>query len=655
MLAAVSLAVFGVVSPLRAQDGSRQWRFSVGGYVTWSSPALSPDGLTVYIGAYRELGRGGRVLAVSTRDGGTRWNRVLTNPVESSPAVGPDGTIYIGGVDGKLYALNPANGLNIWDRQLAGFVGSSPAIGSDGTIYVGASDSRLYAFHPNGDDRWKFQTGDVVDCSPAIASDGTIYVGSNDRNVYAISPAGQEKWRFATGGEVFASPAIGADGTVYVGSKDQRLYALTPAGAKKWDYLAGGSIESSPVLAADGAIYFAAGRNFYALNPGDTGERVRWRQDVATTSASSAAVRGDGAIIFGGDDGLVRALHPDDGREIWRFDTETGPGNLIESSPIIGPEGSIYIGSQDGGLYKINGNGSSLSRQSSWPAFRRDARRTARAPAPNSAGHLVNISTRAQAGGSRNLIAGFVVQAPAGRAYLIRGIGPALGSQGVAAFMPDPRLELFAGQTRVRLNDDWLARDDVSDFPVAETAGAVGAFPLPAGSKDSALVASLGTGEFTANVQSADGRPGIALAEIYDVGETGEGARLLNLSTRGFVGTGENVLIAGFVVGGSGSAPLLIRAIGPGLTQFGVPDVLPQPSLTVFSGSTPVARNTNWTSDGFKNALALAGASVGAFPLAEGRVDSALLFEANPGPYTIQISGVNGTTGEALVEIYVLP
>jgi len=101
---------------------------------------------------------------------------------------------------------------------------SSPAIGADGTIYVGSD--KLYAINPNGTKKWAYATGDYINSSPAIGADGKIYVGSNDRNLYAINPDGTQKWVIATGGPIASSPAIGADGTVYVGSDDKKLYAI---------------------------------------------------------------------------------------------------------------------------------------------------------------------------------------------------------------------------------------------------------------------------------------------------------------------------------------------------------------------------------------------------------------------------------------------
>jgi hypothetical protein len=127
--------------------------------------------------------------------------------------------------DGKLYAIN-SDGTEKWSFQTGGPVESSPAIGSDATVYVGSGDGKLYAISPTGSQKWAFTTGGPVESSPAIGSDGTIYVGSNDYNLYAINPDGAGKWRFLTGGSVESSPAIGSDGTVYVGSYNGNFFAF---------------------------------------------------------------------------------------------------------------------------------------------------------------------------------------------------------------------------------------------------------------------------------------------------------------------------------------------------------------------------------------------------------------------------------------------
>lgn len=158
--------------------------------------------------------------------GTKKWEFQAGNDVYSSPAIGADGTVYVGVADNKLYAINP-DGTKKWEFQTGSNVRSSPAIGADGTVYVGADDYKLYAINPDGTKKWEFVIGSNDISSPAIGSDGTVYVGSRYVGFIAINPDGTEKWKFQTSSNRFSSsPAIGTDGTVYVGSHDHKLYAI---------------------------------------------------------------------------------------------------------------------------------------------------------------------------------------------------------------------------------------------------------------------------------------------------------------------------------------------------------------------------------------------------------------------------------------------
>ena len=160
--------------------------------------------------------------------GNKLWELKTGGPVQSSPAIGADGTVYVGSHDKWLYAINGKTEVKLWEFQTAGSVRSSPVIGADGTVYIGSYDKKLYALSgKSGDMLWEFQTGDWVSSSPAISSDGTVYVGSWDNKLYAINgKTGDKLWEFETGSVVESSPAIGSDGTVYVGSNDKKLYAI---------------------------------------------------------------------------------------------------------------------------------------------------------------------------------------------------------------------------------------------------------------------------------------------------------------------------------------------------------------------------------------------------------------------------------------------
>jgi len=165
----------------------------------------------------------------------------------------------------------------MWSFPTSGAMDSSPAIGDDGTIYVGSTDKRLYAISPNGTNRWFFSTGGVIESSPAIGSDGTIYVGSGDKKLYAINPDGTEKWEFATDMPVASSPAVGADGTIYFGPVSGNVFALYPDGAVKWVFNTGvGVYGASPMLTLDGTLYVSGSYKLYALKTSSGLARSAW-------------------------------------------------------------------------------------------------------------------------------------------------------------------------------------------------------------------------------------------------------------------------------------------------------------------------------------------------------------------------------------------
>lgn len=274
---------------------------------------------------------------------------------------------------------------------------------------------------------------------------------------------------------------------------------------------------------------------------------------------------------------------------------------------------------------------------------------------------LVNLAARAQTGtGDNVLIPGFVIGPGPDKTVLVRAVGPALAAPpfNLPGMLADPVLTLFGPNSATRIaasNDNWSA----ADRAVFDQAGA---FPLPAGSRDAALVARLAPGAYTALVAGAAGAgaTGLALVEVYDAERaagTGGVSRLVNLSVRAQVGTAEGVLIPGIVVGPGAAKTVLIRAIGPTLGEapFGVAGALGQPVLTLFQGSRAVASNTAW--GGAPNAAEIRATAraVGAFALPESSRDSALLVTLPPEAYTLQVSGANGTTGVALVEVYEVP
>ena len=134
---------------------------------------------------------------------------------------------------GLLSTLGEDSLTNQWVLNIKAHTDSSPAVGNDGTIYLGTFDRHLWAINPDGTRKWVFTAGLEIWSSPAVAADSTIYFGSRDRKVYAVGADGGQKWTFPTGGWVDSSPALANDGTVYIGSWDGNFYALTPNGTKR--------------------------------------------------------------------------------------------------------------------------------------------------------------------------------------------------------------------------------------------------------------------------------------------------------------------------------------------------------------------------------------------------------------------------------------
>jgi hypothetical protein len=164
------------------------------------------------------------------------------------------------------------------------------------------------------------------------------------------------------------------------------------------------------------------------------------------------------------------------------------------------------------------------------------------------------------------------------------------------------------------------------------------------GSKDAALVQSI-NGARTIQAKGTGG--GVVLVEAYDLG-SGNSPRLVNVSARNIVGTGDNIMIAGFNIAGTGTKKLLVRAVGPTLASFGVEGTLVDPKLEIYTGAgVKVTENDTWDP-----ALAAVFGAVGAFPLTPGSKDAALVTTLAAGGYTVQVRGADGGTGEALIEIY---
>jgi hypothetical protein len=257
---------------------------------------------------------------------------------------------------------------------------------------------------------------------------------------------------------------------------------------------------------------------------------------------------------------------------------------------------------------------------------------------------LLNISTRGQVGtGDSVMIGGFIVGED-GATVLVRARGPSLAAAGVPNTLANPTLTLQSGQSVIASNDNWAG---------APNAGAISATGLaPPDALESAVLLTLPAGAYTAIVQGAGGGTGVGIVEVFDsssfTGDGGDAATappLVNISTRGQVGTGDDVMIGGFIVG-EGGATVLVRARGPSLAAAGVPNAIANPTLMLQSGQSVIASNDNWGS-------AANAAAISATGLAPPNgLESAILLTLPAGAYTAIVQGVGGGIGVGIIEVF---
>jgi len=252
---------------------------------------------------------------------------------------------------------------------------------------------------------------------------------------------------------------------------------------------------------------------------------------------------------------------------------------------------------------------------------------------------MANISTRAAVGTAHNVaIAGFIMNGNSAKRVMLRALGPALTPFGVPGALNDPMLDLRdAAGNQIATNDNWKESQEQA---IVDTGLA------PANDSESAIVATLTPGNYTAIMSGKENTTGIGLVEVYELDST---SRLLNISTRGFVGGGDNALIAGLILSGTDNGTICIRALGPSLAAFGVQGVIADPRLDLFNAQgTKVGANNNWK-DSQQSIIQSAGLAP------RNDTESALLTDLAPGNYTAIVSGVGGATGVALIEAYHLP
>lgn len=571
------------------------WQGTVTAGIT-GSPAVGSDG-TVYVGSTDQS-----IYAFSS-DGTQKWAYATGGLIDtSSPAISDSGIIYVGSADGKLYALN-SDGTAKWTHNFSSTTtvsaGCSPAIGSDGTVYIRITDGYLYALNAtDGATKWKINvnaTSTSFYGNPVIGPDGTIYMGSDDSTAkfYAINADGTQKWSFTATGGVYGAPAIDASGNLYLASIGGRVYKLSSAGAEQWHYDVTGSstsVSSSMALSADGGtLYFAAyNKNLYALNT--TSGAVRWSYTLGSeVRASSPAVDSNGVIYIGAYDNKLYAINADG-----TFKRTYDADNIIRSSPVIAGT-RLYFGSNDQKLYAFELG--VTSAYGPWPQYRHNARRLGRAVSDALAITAQPTSQTAVVGYSVSL------------SVTVSGQGP------------------FTYQ--------WYKDGTAISGATSATYTVASATTATAGSYTVTITNSGGT--VTSNAATITVAAALA-------------GRLTNVSVLTSSGTGSQTLSLGFYISGSVTKPLLVRGMGPSLAALGVSNVLADSYLTLLTAAQPPA--TIATNDDWAASLASTFTSVGAYVPSTTK-DAALTTTLPAGAgYTVQVTGVGTTSGYALGEVY---
>ena len=258
-------------------------------------------------------------------------------------------------------------------------------------------------------------------------------------------------------------------------------------------------------------------------------------------------------------------------------------------------------------------------------------------PQPQDPPRLANLSTRGMVLiGDNVMIGSFIIGGPGTKTVVMRARGPSLAEFGVPGTLQNPVMQLYSGQVAIATNDDW---EQAPNKATIQASGFAPKYP-----RESAIYTTLSPGPYTAIVSGFGGTTGVGIFEVFEVDAVT--TPLVNIATRGQVLTGDNVMIGGFIIQGSGPQTVLVRARGPSLATFGVPGTLSDPTLELYSGQTLIASNDDW-----RTAANSGSVQAGGNAPPDDR-ESAILVTLAPGAYTAIVRGKSGQTGVGIVEVF---
>lgn len=633
---------------------------------------------------------GTTLLVVPLRAATIETMASLMDPLRAFPQVRlSNGTFYgtvFGGFNGNsdrgsIFKLGPNGSLTTF-YQFQGVTQEE----ANPTILIGAADSNLYGatapravgdlngmifrLTPSGNftPLYRFQDGKGTHATSLMqASDGNFYgTAAGDSSggffnhppemhnagiFFRLTPAGvfTSLYSFSGGADGSLPNALiqGGDGNFYgstfcgpesppnVFTGFGTTFKITPAGALTTLYgFTGGNDGGNPskvIQGGDGNLYGIASyptiATVFKITPAGARNTLYRFEGNNGSGPSRLTPSTDGNVYGTTQDGGI----PQAG-SIFRINPAGQLTTYLFDGAATGGRPSQLFEGEEHNLYGATGTGGASNQGT---VFRLNM-----TPPRN----LLNISTRLQVlTGDRVLIGGFIITGSDPKRVIIRGIGPSLS--GVGTTLQDPMLELHQGSATIAMNDDWKenqAEVEATTIP-------------PTNDLESAIVATLTPGVYTAILRGKNNGAGVGVVEVYDLDQAAN-SKLANISTRGFVDTGNNVMIGGLIVSGGiggGNARVIVRVIGPSLGVSGIQGALQDPNLELHDASgTTIASNDNWKTrpDGSSQQGEIEATAIP--PTSD--LESALVQTLGPGNYTAVVRGTSSTTGIAVVEAYTL-
>ena len=469
----------------------------------------------------------------------------------------------------------------------------------------------------------------------AFDSGGNLLVGdSTTGSIIRITPAGVQS-TFASGLTTPHSLVFDSSGNLFVADiGTNAIYKFTSTGVQ--------STFASNLNRPAGLAFDSAG-NLYE-SEGNGSSILKFTPEGAQSTFGTGVNQPAGlcfdsqGFLYEADQGTNRVLKFAPNGTSTVFATLDSSVDNAPVRPLVDPAGNLYLSviTQAGGgtIYKFTPAGvrnifMSETTIVSFMAF---------GPAEGPAAQLLNIATRLRVQtGDNVLIGGFIITGADPKKVIILGIGPSL-AQFVSGSLSDPTLELYQDSTLLQANDNWKT-DQQAEI---EATG----IP-PSNDLESAIVRTLNPGSYTAILRGKGDATGIGVVQAYDLNQAAN-SKFGNIATRGFVDSGDNAMIGGFIIGpaSGASSTVVVRAIGPSLANVGVSGALPDPTIELHDGNgATIAFNDNWADDPNHGSIPTS--------LMPGDPHESVLFRVlPPGAYTAIMRGTGNSTGIGLVEVY---